>query len=1033
MTGLDRAAVAPASRPDPAVPSPFVARPPPSAGERAAGNGGSGAEARRGMLDSVTTRAASIVLVGRQAELAALRDALKRVRGAEPTAVLVGGEAGVGKTRLIEEFGRIAVADGGQLLVGQCLELGEQGLPFAPFAAALRQVLRRDGPAAFEGYEQEFTPLLPELARLSGPGRAGAGGVAATPAGPELALDAHRGYLFELVAGLFSRLAAGRPLVLAIEDLHWADRSTRDLIAFLVRAVRPPRVLLICTYRSDELHRGHPLRSFLAELDRARGVERVDLDRLDRDGTGEILADLLGAEPSARAVDNIHDRTQGNPFFVEELAAAGDPSGCADLPDTLRDLLLARVDRLPEPAQRVLRIAGAGGTRIAHELLAEVAGVPEAELEEALRAAVAAQLVVTDPDGGYEFRHALVREAVHEDLLPGEHARLHARYAAAIETQPQLVADGRAPAEVAHHWYAAHDYPRALTAAWAAADAAGRRYAYAEQSRLLERVLELWEQVPDAAERLGMDHLALLEATLSAASTAGDYSRALTLTRATLAEVDSATEPVRAARLLQLRGRLLRTLGKSDGADELRTAYGLIAEVGDDPQRVRLLADIAFQLARVDRAEGARIADEAMAAAQRLGDRGAVLSATIATGWVCSRQVAADVGLADLRRAEELARKANDMPALVTALVITSDALCEVGRYAESAQAAATGIAEARRVGISRSTGAFLLSNQAEALIALGRWDEADDLCGQAARLDLPGSTGYHWLQLRAALRLARGHPRADELVARALGFLRRSYLGLEMLPLYELRVEATLAAGDTAGAVSAARAILGTPLGTDPRYGWPALAAATRAAVAAGDGALCAEARSVAGGLVARYPAELAYAAQVSASLAEPADELARWQEAVAAWRADGQPYPLGRALIALAEAAAAAGDRALVATAVEEASAIAAELAAVPLGVQAATLARRVGLRGAGSSAPGPDLLTAREREVLRLVAEGHSNSRIAERLYISPKTASVHVSRIIAKLDVANRIEAAAVAHRLGLLDPPTDGAGPSALPR
>ncbi|MDG4788935.1 AAA family ATPase [Micromonospora sp. WMMD1102] len=966
----------------------------------------------------MTTRAASSVLVGRQSELAVLHDALKRVRADEPVALLVGGEAGVGKSRLIEEFGRQAGADGSQLLVGQCLELGEQGLPFAPFAAALRQVLRRDGAAAFEGYEREFARLLPELARLQGV-PTGADTRTASD-GPGLSLDPHRGYLFELVAGLFTRLAAQRPLVLVIEDLHWADRSTRDLISFLARAVRPARVLLICTYRSDELHRGHPLRPFLAELDRARGVERLELDRLDREGTGQVLADLFGYEPSDRAIDTIHGRTQGNPFFVEELAAASDPSGCADLPDTLRDLLLARVDRLPESAQRVLRIAGAGGTRIAHELLAEVAGVPETELEEALRAAVAAQLVVADPDGGYEFRHALVREAVHEDLLPGEHARLHARYAAAIEAQPQLVADGRAPTELAHHWYAAHDYPRALTAAWAAAEAAGSRYAYAEQGRLLERVLELWEQVPDPAELLGRDHVALLEATLSATSTAGDYSRALALTRALLAELDAAAEPVRAARVRVLRGRLLRILGKSDGADDLREAYALVAEVDGDPQRVRLLADIAFQVARVDRAEGGRIAAEAVAAATTLADEDAVLSATLAAGWVCSRAVSPDAALADLRRAVDLARAAGDSAALVTALVVSSDALCEVGRYAESAEAAATGYAEARRFGISRSTGAFLLSNQAEALIALGRWDEADELCGQAARLDLPGINSYHWLQLRAGLRLARGQAGADELVARALGFLRRPYLPLE-LPLYELRVAAALAAGDVPLAVEAARTLLGRPLETDPRYAWPALAAAARAASTAGDRELAERVRSAAGGVAVRYPAEQAYAAQVTATLATGPEAVPCWRETVAAWRVDGQRYPLGRALYGLAESAASAGDRTLAAEALEEAAAVAGELAAVPLGEQAATLARRLGLRPAPGAAPGTELLTAREQEVLRLVAEGHSNSRIAQRLYISPKTASVHVSRIIAKLDVANRIEAAAVAHRLGLLNP------------
>ncbi|MEE3917999.1 AAA family ATPase [Micromonospora sp. BRA006-A] len=423
-------------------------------------------------------------------------------------------------------------------------------------------------------------------------------GVAA-PAGPALA-DTPRGYLFDLVADLFRRIAEERPLVLVIEDLHWADRSTRDLIGFLVRAARATRLLVVCTYRTDELHRGHPLRPFLAELDRVRGVDRIELGRLDRDGTAAVLADLLGidqiARPSTRCTNAPRATRSSSRNWPPPVArSAARPSRRA-----LRDLLLARVDRLPEPAQRVLRIAAAGGTRFAHQLLAEVAGLPEAELEDALRAAVAGQLVVADPDGDYEFRHALVREAVHDDLLPGEHARLHARYAAAIEAQPHLVAAGRAPAEIAHHWYAAHDHPRALTAARVAAEAAAERYAYAEQSRLLERVLELWEQVPDAADRLGMDHLRVLEDTLTAAVTAGDLSRALTLTRAALAEVDSDAEPLRAARLLDHRGRLFALLGKSDGATELREAYRLAAGAPHGPERLGVLADIASHLMKVD-------------------------------------------------------------------------------------------------------------------------------------------------------------------------------------------------------------------------------------------------------------------------------------------------------------------------------------------------------------------------------------------------------------------------------------------------
>ncbi|HEV8174006.1 MAG TPA: AAA family ATPase [Actinoplanes sp.] len=956
------------------------------------------------MLDIVTAHASSEVLVGRVADLAALRDALKRTRSAEPSTVLVGGEAGVGKTRLVEEFCRSAAAEGAHVLTGQCLELGEEGLPFAPFASALRKLVNAEGLAVLDGRERDFARLLPELGL---PAEAG---------------DVRRGYLFELVAALFARLSEQQPLVLVLEDLHWADASTRDLIGFLVRSARLPHVLLIATYRTDELQRGHPLRPFLAELDRVRGVHRLELDRLDRDGTAEMLAQLLGAEPDPKTVDTVSDRTQGNPFFIEQFAMSGDPAG-GDIPQSLRDLLLSRVDQLPESAQRVLRMASVGGTRFGHELLSRVAGMGEADLESALRAIVAAQLVVVDPDGGYEFRHALVREAVHDDLLPGEHARLHGRYAQAVEAEPNLVAMGRAPAEIAHHWHAAHDHPRALVAAKRAADAAGRRYAYAEQSRLLDRVLELWEQVPEAATLLGTTHVDLLEETALSAIDSGDHMRALSLTRAALADLDAGAEPVRAARLLVRRAKLLYNMGKSNGVPEAREAYRLLRPAPNSSERVMLMADVAYQLAGIDSAEAGRIAEEAKAAAVELGDVATEVAATITFGLVCAGQIPAEVGLVSMQEAAARARATGDLPNLARALVSISDSLFELGRYEESAAAAAEGVPHADRVGVSRTTGVFLLANHAEALIALGRWDEADARLAEAARLDPPGRLAVAWLWLRARIRLARGHEGAEPLVSRAVSFLGRPFLNEEnRLALQELRTLAELRSGDVGAALSAARMAVDEPAIADkPRYGWPLLAAAATAAARADEDQDVTDLRSrvaeLATGMSLRYAAYRAYSAQVAATLEGGVE---RWREAVAAWRADGQRYQLAEALLGLATAAAGAGDRAAAGEAIEEASAIAAALGATPLVDAADTLARRVGLRAAGHPAPsGTELLTAREQEVLRLVAEGQSNSRIAQRLYISPKTASVHVSRIIAKLEVNNRVEAAAVARRLGLL--------------
>jgi DNA-binding CsgD family transcriptional regulator/tetratricopeptide (TPR) repeat protein len=970
-------------------------------GATTAGFAGENLSYPRGMLMGMTASVSSDVLVGREADLAALRDALKRTRSAEPSAVLVGGEAGVGKTRLVEEFGRSASVEGAQMLTGQSLELGEEGLPYAPFAAALRELVNREGPAVFQGREADFARLLPEL-------------------GPPDAVDVRRGQLFEAVAALFGRLSEQHPLILVLEDLHWADRSTRDLIAFLVRSARLPHLLIIATYRTDELHRGHPLRPFLAELDRVRGVQRIELDRLDRDGTTEMLTHLLGVEPEPGTVDTIHERAQGIPFFIEQFAGSGDE--CGDIPDNLRDLLLSRVDQLPEPAQRVLRVAAVGGTRFGHELLTRVAGMGEAELESALRVVVAAQLIVVDPTGGYEFRHALVREAVHDDLLPGEHARLHSRYAEAVEAEPGLVAMGRAPAEIAHHWHAANDHPKALVAARRAADDAGRRYAYGEQARLLDRVLELWELVPDAGGLLGAGHLDLLEEAALVAIDAGDHMRAMSLTRNALADLDADAEPLRAARLLVRRAKLLQNAGKTDGAAESREAYRLLQRVPHTSESVLLLADVAYALSGIDNDLGGRIAREAVSAADELDDAAAQVSATITYSQVCAGRLSVDEAMPVVAEAAATARRNGDLPNLARALVNISDGLFEQGRYAESADAAWEGVPNADRVGVSRTTGVFLLANYAEALIALGRWDEADATLAEAFRLDPPGTLALPALRLRARIRLYRGHEGADRLINRALAFLGRPYLhGENRLNLLELRVLAALHGGDDAALRAAARAAVSEPLAaTSPRYGWPMLAAAAAAADRLEDDELRAQVAAAAAEVPAERPVDRAYAAQVSATLER---SLPLWRQAVAEWRTDGQRHPLARALLGLASAAAGAGERAAAAEALEEAAAIADELGAVPMTEHAAVLAQRLGLRSAAHPATaGTEVLTAREREVLRLVAEGHSNSRIAERLYISPKTASVHVSRIIAKLDVGNRIEAAAVARRLGLLDEP-----------
>jgi len=426
-------------------------------------------------------RVASPTFIGRIEELELLEAARGRAADADPAVVLVGGEAGVGKTRLVAELSVRCTADMTRVLVGGCVPVGDGALPYAPVVEVLRVLLADLGADAMRGL---VGPSWPEVARLlpalGAPDRIG------------LSDQAAQARLFELLLGLFGRLGEQGPLVLVVEDLHWADRSTRDLLAFLIRNLRWQRILLVVTYRSDEPGQQR-LGPYLAELDRAGRVERLELARLDQAQTRAQLVGILGAAPAAELVDGVFARSEGNPFFTEELLAVV-RAGSGELPATLRDLLRGRVQAPPEQARHVLEVVAVAGRQVPHRLLATVAGLDDRQLDGALREAVASQLLVTAPgQDGYDVRHALVREVIDADLLPGERARLHATLAAAIAAHPAQAGGGATmAAELAYHWEAAGELERALPAAIEAGVQAERTFAFAEALRHYERALEQW-------------------------------------------------------------------------------------------------------------------------------------------------------------------------------------------------------------------------------------------------------------------------------------------------------------------------------------------------------------------------------------------------------------------------------------------------------------------------------------------------------------------------------------------------------------
>ena len=357
-------------------------------------------------------------LIGRDAELEQLscparHPCVRGAGGASVRAMLVAGDAGVGKTRLMMALRDTALEAGWQVVAGHCLDLADSSLPYLPFSEILGRVMADQPDVAGRVLDRH-----PTLARLQ-PGRRIR---SSETASGDQALD--RGNVYDAFGDLLSAVAEQAPVLVVVEDAHWADESTRDMLSFLFS--RPvPGVSLVVSYRSDDLHRRHPLRRQVAEWMRLHGVDRLPLDPLADDDVRRLVRALRPGTLSEAEYVSIVDRAEGNPFFVEELVGA---AGSGQVPGELADVLLVHLDRLDEVTRRVVRIVSVAGRQVSHGLLAAVSDLGSAELEGALRTAVEANVLAASRGGTYAFRHALLGEAVYDDLLPGERVRLHADF-----------------------------------------------------------------------------------------------------------------------------------------------------------------------------------------------------------------------------------------------------------------------------------------------------------------------------------------------------------------------------------------------------------------------------------------------------------------------------------------------------------------------------------------------------------------------------------------------------------------------------
>jgi DNA-binding CsgD family transcriptional regulator len=993
----------------------------------------------------VSTRVTSSRLIGRTTELAELEAALADAASGRPSLAFVAGESGVGKSRLLLELERRAVADGARVLCGDCVELGEGELPYAPIVAALRRLARDGDPALAElppATRAGLAELLPEL----GPAP---GAMDDERTGPPQAR------VFEALLTLLHRLGREAPLLLEIEDLHWADTSTRACLAFLARSLSRERVLVVATYRADELHRRHPLRPLLAELERAPSARRIELPRLSRDELREQLQDILGASPDAALLDRLWARSEGNPLFAEELIAAG-LDGRGELPPTLRDALMLRVERLPETAQELLRLL-AVGQRLDHELLADASGLDAATLRTALREAVAGHLVGADREGRYAFRHALLREVVHDDLLPGEHSELHLALARALERRAERQGDragAHITAGIAHHYNAAGDQRAALAAAVRAAAAADRVHAYGEAAALLERALELWPRVPDAEELAGADHVELLMRAANARQWEDASDRTADLLRAALAEIDASARPHRAAAVLERMSRAEWGLGRSAGSQaRLDSALGLLPDDDRSPERASLLAwQAKLYMLQSRFAEAIAVARASLDEIRATGDASAASRVLNALGVALAASGAPEEGIAALREGLALSRRSDRIHDLESAVTNLSEVLHFAARTDEGLALAREGRAELTELGQACEWLDMLI---AEELFAIGEWEAAHDALPAADERYVGTTRAYHDL-VRTEIALGVGDhaeaaARIDDVLDIETATAEPQLGGVVQV----LRAELARRGGDLNTARAAIDAALEAIRATgdqDPMR--LALAGAGGMAVEAdaaerardlgereaealalrrADALLAAARRGVAlMGPAARVePARLATAEAEATRVAGRSDP-ERWAHAAAQWDALGRPYPAALARWREAEALAGAGDRDAAAVAAEDALAAARLLGAQWLASEVEGLAARARLRlgdepGAAEAAEGggdaqadadPFGLTPRERQVLAMLAAGATNREIGAALYMAEKTASVHVSRILAKLDVRSRTEAAAVAHRHGL---------------
>ncbi|MET7994235.1 AAA family ATPase [Amycolatopsis sp. NPDC005232] len=992
-----------------------------------------------------------IPLVARTHEMRRLRAAFARAERREAGAVLIAGDAGVGKTRLLTALGEHVAANGALVLTGRCIDVRDGGLPYLPFAEALAPLGSSGDPvvAAAVRSRPALARLLPQSGEPQPMGPGEHGQVSASEREvmrrPRPEQDLGQLQLFDAVLGVLTEVAESRPVVILLEDLHWADSSTRNLLSFLASRLRAQRLLVVGSYREEDVHRRHPLRGLLSELVRLATVEQVALAPF---GPAEARAfvEALADEPlPADVVADIVARSEGNPFFVEELLATD--ADCRDLPAGLAEVLLARLERFPAETRRVLRVISVANEPVSHAALAEIAAIGELELDEALREAVQHHVLVIE-DGSYVFRHALLQEAVYADLLPGERNRTHAAYAARIRAIPQ----GRGhDAKLAFHSLESRDFVTALPALLSAMAEAEKLGAPGAALRHAEQALSIWDAVAVADRPEGVDELKLLHEASYFAGTSGEPERAAAYARSATELLGPDTPTLRSAKVWRrLAEALLALEGTLDEATlAVDRAWELVKDSEPSATRAWVLATRAGFLRLLDQpGEALDNALTSVSDARAVGAVGAEASGLITLGTLADS--AGDAALARERLRQGI-RKARDSEALnveLRGLYFLALSYDDQAEMAEALTHVTNGVARAEESGLTWSSfGLELRARQLYLRYLSGDWP-AEDAAGRAAR-GVSSAVAARILANWVLFLVARG--RFDD-AARLLPGLRQQWAADIQIALSagDAAIELATWRGDHTEAVRVTEELVAWLEKIEPwllggirivALGMTSVAALAADARLHGDQRTAENLVSVgrrllehgrrtavegsprSGTLGPEGHAWLARLEAAASGLEGPADP--------ALWSAAATAYDYGavyeQAMCRHFEAQALLAHGRPAEDALTSAHTVASALGALPLRDAVRDLAHRArtdlpGVTPAVTAPTRPNPLTDRERDVLERVALGRTNRQVGEELYISEKTVSVHLSRVMAKLGASRRAEAVAIAYDRGLLTTP-----------